>query len=358
MVSVVVPAYNMEKYISRCLDAICGQSFRDLEILVIDDGSTDKTYEIACEYAKSDSRVTAIHKENGGVSSARNFGIEKSHGEYILFADPDDLIEIDGIEVLVKAMTDSDVDLVSCEYSRWHDDGTKLQDYDFISGKRVFSSDNDILDFILHELADYHVGYEVWNKLFKTDIIRDNNIKFSEKCRIGEDLAFNIKYLMNIKDMDNISERCVRYNIRDDSAMGNHTDLSKKIIENNLLLEDICSYITASKNELFSEKFPLIYVKLMEKAYIGHTPLEITDACKKTGDDEFIRTIYKKLDNYKEDLYAIYPEDIARIKYRYHMYVKAGICGESTREKVNRTIYNLYRRLRGREILENWKMPY
>ena len=358
MVSVVVPAYNMENYISRCLDALCGQSCRDMEVLVIDDGSKDKTYEIACEFARSDSRVTVIHKENGGVSSARNIGIKKARGEYILFADPDDRIEDNGIEVLLKAMTSSDVDLVSCQYSRWDDKGAQLEDYDFITGIKQFASEDDIVSFILHELADYRVGYEVWDKLFKTEIIRDNNIKFSEECRIGEDLAFNVKYLMNTRAVANIQERCVRYTVRDDSAMGNHTDLSKKINENNLLLEDIWNYITENNKGLFSRKFPLIYAKLMEKAYIGHTPLEIVDACKNIGDDRFMKTVYSQLEKCKEDLVAIYPDDIAKIKYRYHMYVKAGICDDSIGEKINRTIYNLYRSLRGRETLENWKMPY
>ncbi len=358
MVSVIVPAYNMEKYISRCLDALCNQSYRDVEVLIIDDGSKDRTYEIANMYAQSDSRVSVIHKENGGVSSARNLGIEKAHGEYILFADPDDQIENDCIEVLVGAMTGSNADLVSCQYSRWDDSGKRLEDYDFITGIRSFGSDKDIIDFILCELADYHVGYEVWNKLYKIGIIRDNNIRFSEKCRIGEDLAFNVKYMINTNEISNISERCVRYNIRGDSAMGNHTDLLRRIIENNILLEDIWNYISAGDKKIFVEKFPLIYIKLMEKAYVGHTPLEIVDSFKNIEDNNFTQAIYSKLEDYKDELVAVYPAEIGNIKFRYHMFVKSGICGDEAGEKVKRTVYNLYRRLRGREVLEDWKMPY
>ena len=128
MVTVIVPAYNMEKYLARCLDSLLAQSYTDLEILVIDDGSKDRTYEIAERYAGKDGRIKAFHKENGGVSSARNLGIEKATGEYILFMDPDDLIEADSVEVLVRSM-ESGADLVSCQYSRWTDDGQQLEDY-------------------------------------------------------------------------------------------------------------------------------------------------------------------------------------------------------------------------------------
>ena len=357
MVTVIVPAYNMEKYLARCLNSILAQSYTDLEILVIDDGSADRTYEIACEYAAKDSRIKAFHKENGGVSSARNFGVEKATGEFILFMDPDDFIEADRVEVIVKAM-EGGTDLVACQYSRWSDDGNRLEDYNFITGRKLLLSDEDMLKFIMNELLDYHVGYEVWNKLFKTAIIRDNHIRFSEKCRIGEDLAFNIKYLMNINEVDNISERCMRYNIRGDSAMGSHTELSKKIEENNLLLEDVRNYAVENGNKAFLNDFPLIFAKLMEKAYIGHTPVEIVKACREISDISFMKQRYKELARKQREFFYIYPDEIANIKYRYHMYIKAAICGDSLVGKIRRRLYKCYRKLRGREILDCWKMPY
>ena len=199
MVSVVVPAYNMEKYLAKCLDALIAQSYEDIEIIVIDDGSTDGTLRIAGEYSEKDTRIKVFSKENGGVSSARNLGIDKASGEYITFADPDDIIEQNGIEVLLNAMKSSGSDLVSCMYSRWSDAGKRLEDFDFITGIKSFYSDDDKINFILSEIADYLFGYEVWDKLYKTRIIKENRIRFYEKCKIGEDLAFNIKYLINIK---------------------------------------------------------------------------------------------------------------------------------------------------------------
>jgi glycosyltransferase involved in cell wall biosynthesis len=357
MVSVIVPAYNMEKYLAKCLDSLLVQSYTDQEILVIDDGSKDRTYDIACEYAGKDGRIKAFHKENGGVSSARNLGIEKATGEYILFLDPDDLIEADSVEVLVQSMEDGG-DLVSCQYSRWTEDGQQLEDYNFITGKRVLQSDEDRIRFILDELLDYHVGYEVWDKLFKTAIIRENRINFSERCRIGEDLAFVIKYLINIKEVNNISDRCIRYNIRGNSAMGEHTALSRKIEENNLLLEDVRNYVIETGKKIYLDRFPLVCVKLMEKAYIGHTPVEIVEACKQLEDVGFMKDRYEEIEEKKADILAIYPGEIAKLKFKYHMFVKAGICGEKSGEKLKRKIYNCYRKLRGRETLENWKMPY
>lgn len=358
MVSVIVPAYNMEKYLGRCIEALIDQSYQDLEIIIVDDGSSDRTREIAMGYADKDKRINVICKENGGVSSARNLGIETATGEYTYFFDPDDMIENDGIEVLVQTMTENCSDLVSCQYSRWDDNGNKLEDYDFIIGKRSFTSERDKLGFILNDLLDYHVGYEVWNKLFKTAIIKEKHIRFSEKCRIGEDLAFNIKYLMNVKEVYNIPERCVRYTIRDNSAMGGHTELADKLYENSILLQDIFDYAEEAGSRTVLDHFRLISIKTMEKTYIGHTPSEIVEAFNKIGDISFVQSIYRDIDDVKHEIISMFPPEIANIKYRYHMYIKAGICDDLMGDRIKRIIYNLYRRLRGRQILENWEMPY
>ena len=104
LVSVIIPAYNIERYISRCLDSIMAQTYNNLEIIVIDDGSKDQTAEILDDYQKRDSRIIVVHKENGGVSSARNNGLDIATGDYISFVDGDDLIESNMYEILVKIL--------------------------------------------------------------------------------------------------------------------------------------------------------------------------------------------------------------------------------------------------------------
>ncbi len=359
MVSVIIPAYNMEKYIGRCLSSVIAQTYSDLEIIVVDDGSSDNTYDIAKEYSEKDKRVFIYHKENGGVSSARNFGIEKATGEYIFFFDPDDLLEKDCIEVLVSAMEGSEADFVSCQHSRWDDTGAKLEDFNFITGDKIFASDNDRVDFFVRELLNYHVGFEVWNKLYRTGIIMDNDVRFSDTCKIGEDLSFNIKYMMHVSRMINLPDRCVRYTMRGDSAMGSLTSLSKKISEDVLLTKDIWDYIGRICNKTFLDLFPILFVKLIEHSYIGYSPDEVIDVIKEVPDLDFLKQRYKEIDSGKKEILASFPDEIAKIKYRYHLYVRAALLGEeSLWEKLGFCLYDLYRRLRCRESLGSWKMPY
>ena len=116
LVSVIIPAYNIERYISRCLDSIMAQTYNNLEIIVIDDGSKDQTAEILDDYQKRDSRIIVVHKENGGVSSARNNGLDIATGDYISFVDGDDLIESNMYEILVKILEKEKTDIAHCGY--------------------------------------------------------------------------------------------------------------------------------------------------------------------------------------------------------------------------------------------------
>ena len=111
-VSVIVPIYNVEKYLAECVDSILGQTFQDMEIILVDDGSLDSSSQMADDYAVRDQRVKVIHKENGGLSSARNAGMKIARGEYIYFCDSDDYISLDAIEILYETATKNDLDMV------------------------------------------------------------------------------------------------------------------------------------------------------------------------------------------------------------------------------------------------------
>ena len=115
-VSIIVPVYKAEKYLNRCIDSILAQTFTDFELLLIDDGSPDRSGEICDEYAKKDSRIRVIHKENGGVSSARQRGLDESVGEYTMHADPDDWVEPEMLDELYKKAKEEDADMVICDF--------------------------------------------------------------------------------------------------------------------------------------------------------------------------------------------------------------------------------------------------
>lgn len=142
MISVIVPVYNVEKYLDRCVKSILSQSFSDFELLLVDDGSPDRCGEMCDEYAKGDSRIKAFHKRNGGLSDARNFGIEKALGEYLMFVDSDDYIHEQMLETLHRLITENDADLAVCSAM------------DVFKGKEV-TQVREIREFTLNKTESY-----------------------------------------------------------------------------------------------------------------------------------------------------------------------------------------------------------
>lgn len=187
-ISVIVPVYNVEKYLPQCIDSILKQDFLDFELLLIDDGSKDKSSLICDEYTRQDKRVKVFHKENGGVSSARNLGIDKAQGEFIAFIDSDDYIASDYLSTLLK----STADLVITGYKQIGNDGSLKTEYSF--------SDSILEE---HQIADYLASTlniipmrVPWDKLFKRTIIKEHNIRFNPLLRMSEDAVFVQTYLL------------------------------------------------------------------------------------------------------------------------------------------------------------------
>ena len=127
LVSVIVPVYKVEKYLSKCLDSIVNQTYKNLEIILVDDGSPDNSGKICDEYAQKDSRIKVIHKENGGLSSARNAGLDIATGEYIAFADSDDSVHLDFVEKLYRAIKEENADIACCSVEDFIEDKNKIE---------------------------------------------------------------------------------------------------------------------------------------------------------------------------------------------------------------------------------------
>ena len=176
-ISIIVPAFNEEKYISRCLDSILNQTFTDFEVLCIDDGSTDSTFDIITEYSKKDSRIIPLKNPKKGVASARNFGLENLKGNYIGFVDSDDFIQPQMYEFLYKTVSENDGDMCICGCKRTDNPNKEFFEYNFTECScRNLIETNKIDSFLC-----------IWTKLIKKDIIK--NIRF-ENYRIGEDSLF------------------------------------------------------------------------------------------------------------------------------------------------------------------------
>ena len=190
-VSIIVPIYNSEKYLSRCVDSIVSQTFDNFECILIDDGSTDSSSSICERYNKSDDRIVVIHQENAGLSVTRNRGMEIARAKYVCHVDSDDYIQKNMCEILIDAMHRSDTDVVCCGYAE-NNKVRSLCEEDFI-----FQNSNIIE--IVHYLELRHAFGIAWNKLYKKSILDNYSIRFpSAISKFGEDMIFNLQYFCHI----------------------------------------------------------------------------------------------------------------------------------------------------------------
>lgn len=185
--SIIIPVYNVEKYVGRCLDSILGQSFSEFEIILVDDGSSDNSLIVLENYASKDKRVRVVSKPNGGVSSARNQGLKLAKGDWIQFIDADDELMPDALEILLSGISD-DIDIVVADYVYDPDQG--LPEIESITMQRCIDSGE-----FLFSLPFNRYGGFLWNKLFRRIVIEDNSLTFCEKILYNEDRLFVFEYL-------------------------------------------------------------------------------------------------------------------------------------------------------------------
>lgn len=213
-VSIIVPVYQVEKYIRQCVDSILGQTFTDFELILVDDGSTDWSGEICDEYAGMDERVVVIHKENGGLSDARNRGMDQMTGNYFMFVDSDDYIAPTMVECLYKSMIDKDADIVACNFLYYFENDREKDfptnaKFEILSGTEVF--------YIKKNERNYGIWTVAWNKLYKRETFGKERFRFG-KYHEDEFWANDI-YQMNIKVLT-IPECLYYYRQRNSGIMG------------------------------------------------------------------------------------------------------------------------------------------
>lgn len=194
MVSIVVPVYKVEKYLERCVESLRSQTLRDIEIILVNDGSPDRCPELCEALARQDSRIRVVHKQNGGLSSARNAGLRVASGAYVGFVDSDDTVDLDMFEKLHKAIVREHVDFVMSDYVRVPEEGESyLKTLDIRSGR--YNKDDlrrEIFpQLIMGENVDYGPLLSVWHCLYRTDFLRSNGFYFDEEVRWSEDNIFS-----------------------------------------------------------------------------------------------------------------------------------------------------------------------
>lgn len=182
MISVIVPVYNMEQYLEQCLESIVKQTYSDLEILLINDGSNDKSGIICEQWAKQDRRIRVYHKENGGLSDARNMGLEYAKGEYLCFVDSDDYMEADMLEKLLDALENNAAEIAVCNFVYEYLNGQECRHHESRISKNMVMTGREFMILTQKEKGSF--GVVVWNKLFQKEIFQ--NIRFP-KGKFHED---------------------------------------------------------------------------------------------------------------------------------------------------------------------------
>ena len=216
-VSIIVPIYNVEQYLPRCIDSIKNQTLEDIEIILVDDGSTDNSGKIVDEYAKTDNRIIAIHKENGGQASARNMGLEIARGDYIGFIDSDDWITDDMYELLYQSIKENKSDMSVCGRCTYSEEGQKITDI-VLKEETLNLEEMSLQDYVVSKLFYSHTVV-VWNKLYLRSIIEKHNIRFKSVNEVGsEDALFNYQVLCHIKKICAIDKVCYCQLSREDST--------------------------------------------------------------------------------------------------------------------------------------------
>lgn len=191
MLSIIIPVYNTEQYLSACIDSVLAQTYADYELLLVDDGSTDRSGEVCDDYALKDERIRVFHKENGGVSSARNLGIDNANGDWICFLDADDTLVPDSLSTYTESLPDN-IDLVTTKYQIKDESGRVIIDYSKFDD-REFELNDFLFELFTLKKHEYQ-GY-IWGKLLRGSVIRDKNIRFRENIYFNEDRLFIVEFV-------------------------------------------------------------------------------------------------------------------------------------------------------------------
>lgn len=296
LVSIIVPIYNIEKYLNKCVDSLLNQTYEKIEIILVDDGSTDNSGKMCNTYSSNDN-IKIVHKKNGGLSDARNYGLMYAKGNYVIFVDGDDFVDKNFVRRLYNNICQNNTDIACCNYYFYYSDDKKNVACKKVD--KIITSDEALKDFFL----DTHLcEVMAWNKIYKRSLFFDNNIKYP-KGKYHEDLLTTYKLFVNAKKISVLSEPLYFYRQRTGSIMSsfnlkrlcmldaideineycskqlNTLAKEKKIFDVRLYLTCINNMIDSDlvridefeqvRNRIIQDNFPIKYFKNYKKYFIG-----------------------------------------------------------------------------------------
>lgn len=252
IVTIIVPVYNVENYLQRCIDSLLNQTYKKLEIILVNDGSLDNSSDICDRYAKEDSRVKVIHKENGGLSDARNAGLKEATGDYIVFIDSDDYAEINMVEETLKLAKSNNSEVVIYGYFTDIVDSNEelIDSIPVIPNSGAYNSTNFSSIKVEGNLTNL-LGY-AWNKMYKSELILETNFEFNKGISLVEDILFNVPILKKADNVSFLNKAYIHYMQRDEDTLGkklygNYSEL--KYMSANAI-KDLMKYWGKTDNEI------------------------------------------------------------------------------------------------------------
>ena len=275
--SVIVPVYNVEKYIKKCLDTLTNQTLKDIEILVINDGSPDNSQKIIDKYVKKHKNIKSYIKENGGLSDARNYGIEKAKGEYIAFVDSDDYISENMYEVMYNKAKEKDYDMVVCNLNYVYDD------------KIVKAYSNIKEDTTDIKRTMLNIYPSAWNKIFKRDLF-DSGIKFKKNVWF-EDVEFIYRLLPSVKSIGVVDNHFYQYVQREGSITNTINEKLYHYIDN---WNGIIKYY--KDNNIYNT-----YKKELEYSYVRYIYATFVKQASRYCKEDYLKAVEKAIENVKNN---------------------------------------------------------
>lgn len=329
LISIIMPVYNAEKYLNRSIESIMNQTYNNIEIILVNDGSTDNSLEICTNYQEKDNRIKLINQENKGVSFARNKGIDESTGDYIMFIDSDDYIEKNMIEDMVEKIIEDDIDLIiSGIKMSYIKNGQVIQEEKYQLKDKMYTIEEMLNDILID--IDLICICGPCCKLYKTEIIKNNRIKFTNEFTMGEDTWYNLDYIDactgKVVTMSNIYYNYMREN-PDSLFTKYHDDYIKvtekvynkflNLLERKLNSETIDRY---EKNYIFN----LVYANSINFKYDTTHKKKIEDLEYSLKNKVVVNGIKKiKTDGIKEKIFAFLIKH--KCKYILYLYFKLRI---------------------------------
>lgn len=291
MISIILPIYNVEKYLKECLESILNQSYKDYELLIIDDGSKDNSLEIAKNYKYKFKDLIIFTQDNKGVSEARNLALSNAKGEYILFVDSDDFLEKEMLEKIINTAVKTEADIVITNYYLYYDRNNYIKFLKDMPSLNIYDS-FEVIDMMLR----YVIQGQLWNKLFKSSLLKENNFEF-EKGRYIQDIFPVFKVINNSKKIAYIDEALYFYRQREGSTVNKK---NKKLTEDyHHAMISIINYI--EENYIIVNKYSLRIFKAHVLSYFiyHYTNEDLNNTYK-----SFKKSIYVDLNmHFKEFLF-------------------------------------------------------